>query len=90
VVAKLGHTAPSRLSGAILTSVGMKDWIAATTDDYVALAVKFAGMPDLLKSLRRELPEEVAAAPSGNGALYTRAVEQAYRTMWEEYCRTQA
>ena len=90
VVAKLGHTAPSRLSGAILTSVGMKDWVAATTDDYVALAVKFAGMPDLLKSLRRELPEKVAAAPSGNGALYTRAVEQAYRTMWEEYCRTQA
>ena len=90
VVAKLGHTAPSRLSGAILTSVGMKDWVAATTDDYVALAVKFAGMPDLLKSLRRELPPKVAAAPSGNAALYTSAVERAYRTMWEEYCRTQA
>lgn len=89
VVAKLGHTAPGRLSGAILTSVGMKDWVAASTEDYVALAVKFAGMPDLLKSLRRELPQKVAAAPSGNAALYTSAVEQAYRTMWEEYCRPQ-
>jgi predicted O-linked N-acetylglucosamine transferase (SPINDLY family) len=90
VVAKLGHTAPSRLSGAILTSVGLGDWVAASIDDYVALAVKFAGMPDLLKSLRRELPEKVAAAPSGNATLYTGAVEQAYRTMWEEYCRAPA
>src|SRR5262249_49110384 len=32
VVAKLGHTAPSRLSGAILTSVGMRDWVAANAD----------------------------------------------------------
>jgi len=39
--------------------------------------------------LRRELPAKIAAAPSGNGALYTRAVEQAYRWMWEEYCRAQ-
>jgi len=56
VVAKLGHTAPSRLSGAILTSVGMRDWVAESADDYVALAVKFAGMPEALTSLRRELP----------------------------------
>ena len=89
VVAKLGHTAPSRLSGAILASIGMADWAAGNVDDYVALAVKCARMPELLKSLRRELPDKVTAAPSGNGPLYTRAVEQAYRTMWEEYCRTQ-
>src|SRR5262249_19188754 len=64
VVAKLGHPAPSRLSGAILTSVGMQDWVAANADDYVALAVQFAGMPDALTNLRRELPAKVAAAPS--------------------------
>jgi predicted O-linked N-acetylglucosamine transferase (SPINDLY family) len=89
VVAKLGHTAPSRLSGAILTSVGMRDWVAGNADDYVALAVKFAGMPDALTTLRRELPVKVAAGPSGSATLYTRAVERAYRTMWEEYCRAQ-
>jgi predicted O-linked N-acetylglucosamine transferase (SPINDLY family) len=87
VVAKLGHSAPSRLSGAILTSIGMANWVAESADDYVALAVKFAGMPDLLKWLRQELPAQIAAAPSGNARLYTRAVEQAYRTMWENYCR---
>ena len=90
VVAKLGHTAPSRLSGAIITSIGLADWVAETVDDYVALAVKFAGMPELLAGLRRDLPGKIAAAPSGNGTLYTRAVERAYRSMWEEYCRARA
>jgi predicted O-linked N-acetylglucosamine transferase (SPINDLY family) len=87
VVAKLGHSAPSRLSGAILTSIGMGDWVAQSADDYVALAVKFAAMPDFLTALRRELPTKIAAARSGNGLLYTQAVERAYRTMWEDYCR---
>jgi len=86
VVAKLGQSAPSRLSGAILTSIGMADWVAPSADDYVALAVKFAGMPELLRRLRGELPAQIAAAPSGNAALYTQAVERAYRTMWETYC----
>jgi predicted O-linked N-acetylglucosamine transferase (SPINDLY family) len=87
VIAKLGHSAPSRLSGAILASIGMEDWVGQTADDYVALAVKFAGMPQLLKQLRRELPGQIATAPSGNATLYTRAVERAYRTMWENDCR---
>ena len=87
VIAKLGHSAPSRLSGAILASIGMQDWVGHTADDYVALAVKFAGMPQLLKRLRRELPGQIATAPSGNATLYTRAVERAYRTMWENDCR---
>jgi predicted O-linked N-acetylglucosamine transferase (SPINDLY family) len=33
VIAKLGNTAPSRLSAAILTSIGMDDWVASTADD---------------------------------------------------------
>jgi predicted O-linked N-acetylglucosamine transferase (SPINDLY family) len=90
VVAKLGHTAPSRLSGAILTSISMGDWVAQNADDYVARAVKFAAMPDLLATLRHELPQKIASSASGNSALYTQAVERAYRSMWEDCCRQQA
>ncbi|HXW24351.1 MAG TPA: tetratricopeptide repeat protein [Xanthobacteraceae bacterium] len=89
VVAKLGPGLPSRLSGAILASIGMGDWVADNDDDYVALAVKFAAMPEHLATLRHELPAKIASSPSGNGALYTQAVERAYRMMWEDYCRAQ-
>jgi predicted O-linked N-acetylglucosamine transferase (SPINDLY family) len=90
IVAKLGNSAPSRLSGAILASIGMNDWVAETTDEYVAIALKFAAIPDRVRELRHELPEKVVTRPSGNGALYTRAVEEGYRTMWESYCGKQA
>jgi hypothetical protein len=46
-------------------------------------------MPDALRTLRRALAATIAQSASGNGVLYTRAVEQCYRTMWQDYCRNQ-
>ena len=88
VVAKLGNSLPSRTSGAILTSVGMGDWVSENAEGYLAVAVNFAAAPDRLKALRQALPAKLAASASGNCAKYTKTVEAAYRTMWEEYCRT--
>src|SRR5262249_61952404 len=39
VVAKLGITAPGRLSGAVLSAVGLTDWISATDDHYSPLPI---------------------------------------------------
>jgi predicted O-linked N-acetylglucosamine transferase (SPINDLY family) len=88
VVAKLGHVPVSRLTGAILSSLGLNDWVAQSTDAYAAIAVTNASKPDHLRQLRHALAATIASSASGNGARYTRAVEQAYRAMWEEYCRT--
>jgi predicted O-linked N-acetylglucosamine transferase (SPINDLY family) len=90
VVAKLGNSIPSRLAGAIVTSVGLGDWVSDSTDGYLAVAQKYASMPDHLKALRRGLPERLLASASGNSATYTKAVETAYRQMWMDYCRTAA
>ena len=90
VVALLGNSISSRAAGAILTSIGMADWVADSADQYLAIAVKFAALPDQLKALRDELPTNVAASAVGNGAIYTGAVEAAYRTMWANYCRNDA
>jgi predicted O-linked N-acetylglucosamine transferase (SPINDLY family) len=87
VVAKLGDVPASRLSGAILSSLGMADWVAESTEEYVSIAATRASMPDALRTLRRALAATIAQSASGNGVLYTRAVEQGYRTMWEDYCR---
>jgi predicted O-linked N-acetylglucosamine transferase (SPINDLY family) len=85
VVAKLGNSLPSRLSGAILSAIGLTDWVAETVEDYRTIALKFAAMPDYLQAVRHELPARIAASPAGNSAAYTRAVEEAYRTMWRTY-----
>jgi len=90
VVALLGRTIASRAAGAILFSVGMTDWVADSAEEYLAIAAKFAAAPGDLKALRHELPARLSASAAGNSALYTKAVEAAYRTMWADFCRTAA
>jgi len=82
VVAKLGNGMTARVAGAILSSVGMTDWVAADDDEYVAIALKSA--PDRLRTIRNELPGLIQQRCSP--AKYTLAVEEAYRTMWQKYC----
>jgi predicted O-linked N-acetylglucosamine transferase (SPINDLY family) len=86
VVAMLGNTIPNRLSGAILSSIGMSGWVGANVEEYLEIAVKYAGMPEDLRQLRHELPGMIENSASGNGVCYARAVEAAYREMWVSYC----
>jgi hypothetical protein len=36
------------------------------------------------------LPDLIRSSDAGNNAAYTRLVEQAYRTMWREFCAAPA
>ena len=60
--------------------------MAETNEDYLAIAVKFASMPDRLDDLRRRLPEMLLASPLGNAVMYARSIEAAYRKVWTEFC----
>jgi predicted O-linked N-acetylglucosamine transferase (SPINDLY family) len=82
VVAKLGKAGTSRLAGAIVSAVGLSDWVAADEDGYVDIALRSA--PDRLRTIRNELPGLIERRCGA--AAYTRAVEEAYRTMWQKYC----
>ncbi|MBV9122307.1 MAG: acetylglucosamine transferase, partial [Planctomycetes bacterium] len=90
VVAKLGEVPASRLSGAILSSVGLHDWVAESAEEYAAIALERAATTDRLRELRRALAATIANFASGNGERYTRAVEAAYRAMWQDYCRSRS
>jgi predicted O-linked N-acetylglucosamine transferase (SPINDLY family) len=82
VVAKLGNGIAARVAGAILSSVDMSDWVAADDDGYVEIALRASC--DHLRTIRGELPSRVERRCSP--AQYTRAAEEAYRTMWRKYC----
>jgi predicted O-linked N-acetylglucosamine transferase (SPINDLY family) len=90
VVALLGNSIASRTAGSILTSIGMGDWVAETVADYLAIARSYASLPEHLGSLRYTLPTMVGSSTIGNSALYTKAIEVAYRKMWTDYCRAAA
>ncbi|WP_448031082.1 O-linked N-acetylglucosamine transferase, SPINDLY family protein [Bradyrhizobium liaoningense] len=86
VVAKLGNSLPSRAAGAILTALGMPDWVADSDEAYVEIAARRAARIGDLDRLRRELPGQINAAAAGNPVSYARAVDDAYRAMWIRYC----
>ncbi|MGJ5178141.1 tetratricopeptide repeat protein [Bradyrhizobium oligotrophicum] len=86
VVAKLGNSSASRAGGAIVKAVGLDDWVAEDDEGYLAIALKHAADPSALARLRAELPGRVANSPAGNVEIYTRKVEEGYRTFWRRYC----
>jgi len=90
VVARLGNGASSRISAAILSAIGLDDWVASDDDGYVAIAQKFASMPSALEKLRADLPARIANSPAGNVAVYTQHVEAGYRQFWRDYCAAAA
>jgi predicted O-linked N-acetylglucosamine transferase (SPINDLY family) len=81
-VAKLGNGMASRVGGAILSAIGLADWVAADDDQYLDIALRSTA--DRLRTIRHELPNLIDRHCSP--AAYTRAVEQAYRTMWKKHC----
>jgi predicted O-linked N-acetylglucosamine transferase (SPINDLY family) len=86
VLAKLGNSNASRAAGAILSSVGLHQWVTDSEDRYAGLAIKYASQPGYLSTLRAELSARVLSSQSGNTKKYTRAAEAAYRAIWQEYC----
>jgi predicted O-linked N-acetylglucosamine transferase (SPINDLY family) len=82
VVTKLGNSITQRLGGAILSAIGMNEWIATDDDQYVDIALK--PTTDRLRTLRRTLPGMIHARCSP--IAYTKAVEHAYQVMWKKYC----
>jgi predicted O-linked N-acetylglucosamine transferase (SPINDLY family) len=90
VVALLGNSAASRAAGAIVSAVGLSDWVAEDDDGYIAVALKHPSQSSELAKLRAELPGMVATSAAGNVVTYTRKVEEGYRNFWRRYCAANA
>jgi predicted O-linked N-acetylglucosamine transferase (SPINDLY family) len=86
VVALLGNSSASRAAAGIVTAAGLGDWVAEDEQSYIAIAGRHAADPERLAKLRAALPQMVATSAAGNGELYTRKVEEAYRSFWRRYC----
>jgi protein O-GlcNAc transferase len=90
VITRPGRTIPSRLAASCLTAVGLRQFIAADADTYVATAVATARDLDALENKRAELPGRLAHSAIGDAHQYAAAVESAYRAVWRRYCAATA
>ena len=76
----------SRQTSSMLRMVGGEAFIAATRDEYVALAVQWSQQRDRLAAVRASLRERMRVSPLCDGVLFTRNLEVALRDVWRRYC----
>jgi predicted O-linked N-acetylglucosamine transferase (SPINDLY family) len=85
VVTWAGRTISSRLAAASLTAAGLTDFVAPDLESYVELVVAKATDLPALADLRATLRARVAGSAFGDPARYARAVEAAFREMWQRW-----
>ncbi|MGC2201804.1 MAG: glycosyltransferase, partial [Stellaceae bacterium] len=78
-----GKTFASRVAGSLLRTVGLRELITTSLDEYEALALRLARDAPLLARLRENLAENRPTSPLFDTARFTRNLEAAYRQMWE-------
>ncbi len=90
VITVPGIRSVSRSAASILATVGLSDWIAASPEDYVRLAVEHAGDQAAIMELRRTLRERMRHSPLMDELQFARDLEDAYRRMWRAWCGSEA
>lgn len=89
IIAMLGDRHAARVTGSLLTQVGLGDLAAENPDQYVQKAVDLANDTDRLKHIHATLREDMINSPLCDHEGHTRDVEDAYRAMWYKWCEAE-
>lgn len=80
-----GKTYVGRMAGSLLTALGLPELIAATLDEYEAIALDLTESPETLIRLRAKLQARRLSASLFDTPRYTANLERAYARMCETY-----
>jgi len=86
VVVLEGKTHAARVGSSVLATVGLRDWVAASWEEYVELAARRARNLDELEALRRSLRERMRSSALMDASGFAARLEAAYRQMWRRWC----
>jgi protein O-GlcNAc transferase len=85
VLTSLGTTFAGRVAASLLTAIGMEELITYSLEDYEALALEIARDSFRFSELKSRLAYNRNNYPLFNTQRFTRHIENAYITMWEQY-----
>lgn len=85
VLTKMGLGYPARMAGSLLSTLGMRELIAASEEEYESMAFALATEPDRLAALREKLATQRNTTPLFDSALFTRHLEAAYDVAWQRW-----
>lgn len=84
VITLCGQTYSRRASSAIMLRLGLNDFVAESTEEYVDVAVTLANDPSLLDDLRRGLREQFLGSEICDVKGFVRELEATYRRLIRE------
>lgn len=87
VVSVKDRPSMGRIGDSVLCALGKEGWVADDIPGYVELAVALAQDIDALEHERRTLRRQMQASPLQDHAGFARAMEAAYRAMWQHWCQ---
>jgi protein O-GlcNAc transferase len=88
VISLTGTAYASRSGASVLSNVGLAEFIAQTSEEYIHTAVNLAEDIQKLKYLREYLRDMMMQSPLCDAKRFTKDLEVCYRTMWETWCRS--
>ena len=90
LVSLRGDRHVARVGASLLTAINLPELIAETPEDYVGIAAGLGGNLDRLAELRAGMRERMRASALCDGVGFARAIENAYRTVWRQWCMGEA
>ena len=90
VVTMAGMRHGARFGAGLLHNVGLAELVTEESAAYTACAVGLASDRELLTALHTAIPHMMRASPLMDGRGYVRAVETAYKMIWERYLNEEA
>ncbi|MDX2115956.1 MAG: hypothetical protein SFZ24_10125 [Planctomycetota bacterium] len=81
-----GNVHASRVSGSLLSAVGLERFIAHSEDEFVSKGVSFAASLEELAAVRGTLRERMRASPLGDVRGFGGRFAAALRAMWRDAC----
>ena len=82
VITKTGKSFAGRHSTAHLHTAGLTDWVTATDEAYISLAIEKSRDKSALRNIRRMLRDRLTRSPLCDAARFTHDLEEAYGRMW--------
>jgi predicted O-linked N-acetylglucosamine transferase (SPINDLY family) len=86
VITLAGRTAVGRAGASILANVGLPELSVRTPEEYMTLAVVWAGDCGRLTALRSGLRERMRESGILDGRRYAADMESVFREMWRSWC----
>lgn len=87
VITLAGKVHVSRVGVSLLSNVGLSEFIANNSEEYIDQAIKLANNSQKLSQLRNNLRPRMHNSPLMNGKQVTKDIESAYQDMWQKWCQ---